>query len=397
MSCCLPSQITKSLKRLYFDASRTGDLQSCLSPEIQVLVACARTSPIPWKIQQLLTVDLDWQRILDLAIDYELAPLLYFNLRKLGPSRLIPSEIVERLKSLYKQDWLAAMNAFARVEEILLTFSRQETQVIVLKGAALASLIYPSVALRPMVDLDLLVRPTDLDRADDNLRQLGYVVDESYQSQEWYKERHHHLAPYMAPDRFLTVELHHHVVSPLRAVKIPIDEFWRRAQPAQIASASALVLAPEDLLLSTCVHLSLGKCFAGVLRDLCDIAETLALYRGVMNWDHLVRRARAYQAEKCLYYSLWLAQSLTQVRLPTHLLENLEPEMDNAAIEDICLKFLIPRAVFFDSSSIPSWAITESIAELLRPREVRSASEMVSKWLRQHFARFATQRTAKRK
>ena len=69
----------------------------------------------------------------------------------------------------------------------------------------------------------------------------------------------------------------------------------------------------------------------------------------------------------------------------------------NAAIEDICLKFLIPRAVFFDSSSIPSWAITESITELLRPREVRSASEMVSKWLRQHFARFATQRTAKRK
>src|SRR6266567_3088659 len=148
MSCCLPSQITKSLKRLYFDASRTGDLQSCLSPEIQVLVACARTSPIPWRIQQLLTVDLDWQRILDLAIDYELA-----------------------------------------------------------------SLLYSSVALRPMVDLDLLVRATDLDRADDNLRRLGYVVDESYQSQEWYKERHHHLAPYMAPDRFLTVELHHHVVS----------------------------------------------------------------------------------------------------------------------------------------------------------------------------------------
>ena len=45
--------------------------------------------------------------------------------------------------------------------------------VIVVKGGALAHLLYPDPALRPMSDLDLLVDTSDLDRAAGVLRELG--------------------------------------------------------------------------------------------------------------------------------------------------------------------------------------------------------------------------------
>ena len=56
----------------------------------------------------------------------------------------------------------------------LRALSNAGVPVIVLKGAALAATIYPSLAHRPMGDADLLVRPGDRDWARAVLEAIGY-------------------------------------------------------------------------------------------------------------------------------------------------------------------------------------------------------------------------------
>ena len=343
-----------------------------LSPETRLLLGCNSTGVL--LPTQLCPEIVNWQKLLRSANSYDLAPLLYLNLKMSVGSDLIPTSVSERLETIYKRSCVEVMNAFVKLEEILSTFSRAGIPAIVLKGAALTALVYRRMGLRPMVDIDLLVRKKDLDRAALILSRLGYFPDESYHSQEWYKDQHHHLAPYIVPDRSLGLELHHHVISPASRLQIPIDEFWRRARPTPIASVPALVLSPEDILISLCLHGSIN-CFSRVLRDLVDITEVIRLYLEEINWDRLSKQARTYEVAKSVFYSLWLAERFTGAAVPPHVLQRLESALETSRLESGCLKFLIPRAVFPELSTIPPWLITGVIAKLMSPDTARTISK----------------------
>jgi hypothetical protein len=170
-------------------------------------------------------------------------------------------------------------------------------------------------------------------------------------------------------------------------VRIPIDEFWARARPTEIASVPALVLAPEDWLLSICIHLCISKRFVRVLRDVADAAEIIRMYAQDIDWDRLGRNAARYAASECLYYSLWLAH-LTSPVLPVEPLSVLKNWTGRGRIKHTCLNFLIPRAVFGDSSSSPSYDVTKIIAALLEPNGFRATARMLGRHLRQQLSHF---------
>jgi hypothetical protein len=92
------------------------------------------------------------------------------------------------------------------LQDTLGTFAREGIPVVALKGVVLAVLVYSEPALRPMQDVDLLVRSGDLEAADAALRGLGYASHPSRPPSTWYKEYHHHLAPYLSSDGTVVVE-----------------------------------------------------------------------------------------------------------------------------------------------------------------------------------------------
>ena len=343
-------------------------MSSLRSLEIQLILACARSVPEPRKIQELVRFHLDWQWVLARVVEYGVAPLMYCNLKKVASSNLVSSEVLEQLKSFYF--WCGARNTnlYCRLTEVLSAFAQARIPVIVLKGAALAELVYQNIALRPMRDLDLLVRREDLNAADDLLHTLHYVPNESARSREWYRQNHHHLAPYLAPDRSLVLELHHHIIPATALVDIPISDLWQRARPAKIASMPALILAPEDLLLHICLHASLVNNFAGMLRALCDVAETIRRYREKIDWTQLLRRTRVYEVGPYIYYTLWLAHSMVEAEVPQGVLKDLKASIGGRSWQGLSLKFLIPRAVFRHdqvTSLVASSVIYDACRELL--------------------------------
>lgn len=244
-----------------------------LSNENRLLLCCAQTR-IPEttlnQIKDLVGFPLNWEEVSRSAFWYGIAPLLYHNLKNISG---IPQEVIDQLKQAYLGNMARNMYLYAELRRILESFREKGVGVIVLKGAALAGIVYGDIALRPMGDIDLLVRKEALPYAEEIMSALNYRTNMDSESQEWYRHNHFHLSPYIHPDKSVVVEIHHHVIG--HPFHIDIGKWWERAREAKVANCGMLIPSPEDMLLHLCLHLFNHGYNKSLLRGICDISETL--------------------------------------------------------------------------------------------------------------------------
>ena len=214
-----------------------------------------------------------WALLLRQAIGQGLGPLLYHRLRTAAPSSPVPAPVREALREAALRGAAQGLQISRDLTTVLEGLGREGIATIALKGAHLAHLVYPSVGLRMMCDLDVLVPRAELARAAGVLAGLGYL--RQYQDVEDVDyARHHHLRP-MARPGGIRVELHWNIVRPTPLVKVEPGELWERARPATIAGVATRVLSPEDLVLHLCLHTSLGHKFSEGLRTCWDLSEVI--------------------------------------------------------------------------------------------------------------------------
>jgi len=309
----------------------------------------------------------DWKGVLRAATDLGVAPLVYSTVKSAASPASVPTDVIEPLARSYYQQAAQNGRLYGELRKVLTAAAQAAIPVIVLKGAAIAERVYGNIALRPMRDLDLLVRREDLEAMNRLLHGLNYVHDESYRPAAWYREHHHHLAPYRRPGGYATLEVHHHIVPSTAPVRIPIEDLWRRAQRASIASTPTLVLAPADLVLHFCIELSCVDCFVGKLRTLCDIAATIECHGDAFDWNLFLEQSADYNAERFVYYSLWLARRLVDADVPAEILQRLERSIPRRSLQDSLLKFVIRSAVRHCAGNavIPAWFMVRICRDLL--------------------------------
>ncbi len=295
------------------------------TPEIRLLLAACHADVGSRTIETLLPRIRDWPGLLARATRLGVSALLYRGLRQLSEGSGVPEAILDQLKRVFHAHAADHLRRRQALGAILGAFAREGVPVAALKGAALAELVYPHPAYRPMSDLDLLVRRANLDAAETILRGLGYAPDDSAtRSAEWYRDQHLHLVPYVPRDGSHAVELHHHIVRAPTAARVPIDELWRHARPVRLAAQPALVFAPEDLLLHVCLHLALTDRFLGRFRGPCDATAIIGCYRNELDWTRLVRTVEVAGVATYLYAALWLAQELLRAEVPAEVKEQLK-------------------------------------------------------------------------
>jgi len=308
-----------------------------VSPARHLLLACCRAHWTPQRIEGRVRRAVDWDRLLESADRLAVTALLHTPLTQCVDPIHVPPAVLRRVGQLYYGQ--AARNArlSASFEQALAALSRSGVPVIVLKGLAIAQLVYDNIALRPIGDLDVLVPRRDLDLALGIVQELGYLADESSHPAAWYRRHHHHLVECFTRDRSCKVDVHHHIFPPAAGVHVPIEDFWLRARPATLGSATAMVLAPADLLLHLCVGLSAVERFVGGLRTLCDIAAAIKRYERELDWACLLESARTYDLEKHLYYGLWLAWDLVGAEVPAPVLDELSHSLRGRRVEALSL------------------------------------------------------------
>jgi hypothetical protein len=229
-----------------------------------------------------------WEGFSTWADHESLSPLIYSILR--GKS-LLPDLVEEDLRRTYYRSAGRSALITSDVNKIYTCLAQMDVKAILLKGAALIESIYHNAALRPMVDIDILVQRDDAPTVVEHLTKLGYVPAslESRTGDIYLFESEIQLRK---PDgTSILLELHWNLVdSVYHQTMMNLDWFWQSALPIQSGGLDKLIPGPEGQLLHLCAHLYLHHAGSGLLWQ-HDIAEVLSTYREDINWDTLLRKA----------------------------------------------------------------------------------------------------------
>ena len=187
---------------------------------------------------------------------------------------------------------------------------------LLLKGAALASTLYASFTERPMLDLDLLVKPQDARRAYELLQTIGWAVPAAERSVVLRQGGIHHLpALHDASGMAVNVEVHTELIPPGHPFGFSAEDVWAEARPLEGPLAGAFVPSPEHLALHSCIHLAWSHMLRTGTWRTCRDLERITQVPG-FDWERLVRLAHKVGASSCCYWTLRLAAGLAGLDVP---------------------------------------------------------------------------------
>ncbi len=201
--------------------------------------------------------------------------------------------------------------------------------VLVIKGAALAEIVYDHPAQRHCHDIDLLVAPDDLERAVRALGTAGFTPASASPDYGPSDIRLDHPSG-------LPLELHAKLFA-LPFYSLPATEAWERSRATTIAGVAARVLSPEHALVHVCGHASYSASRAS-LRWVCD-AWFIIDRESDLDWHEVLDIAWRARLTLPLYVMLRYLSDTFGARVPGVFLDRLAEAFDRApAVErDVAL------------------------------------------------------------
>ena len=229
----------------------------------------------------------DWSALPAAAEAHGLAPLVYSHLRRLSVP--VPVEIDRLLLALTVRHRRANETRCRALRDVLDAFDAAGMDAIVLKGAALANLLYPSIALRPMSDIDLLVDGSVAVRAQCVLTQCGFHAPSAATSPRLVA--HHHLPPATRTDGGVAVqvEVHRNALSRDVAATLTIRQLSAPPREFDLCGRTARTLNHADMLHHLCRHTAER---ASVLKLIwiADVMGYASRFAHEIDWAALRRR-----------------------------------------------------------------------------------------------------------
>ena len=291
-------------------------------------------------IQELFGETVEWDRLLNDAQLSGTAPLLYYILKEADADSLLPERVVSKLEIAYYSNFTHNTAYYKDLSDILTSFQRSDIHAIILKGAALAEILYPDISLRPFVDIDLLIRDQDMPKAKDELQHFGYVENVTKEFHQGYRrEFDKHFAYSKSGHIPVYVELHTSLLSFVNAQKLVADGLWERAVVAQIGEVHGLVLSAEDMVLHLCMHI-FNHYLSTKLIWSYDVALMLLKHGKSIDWNLLKKRARALG----VYRVVGLALDQVSQRLDVPVPQDAVSWLKSSRLSFIEKLFIINRA-----------------------------------------------------
>lgn len=258
---------------------------------------------------------LDWPSVAERAFEEGLAPFLYYHCRNMDVLAAIPESTKKFLARIYAETSLINMHLLQEMTELEKRLTERDLQVIVLKGAALLKTVYRDVALRPMEDIDLMVRQEHLNELKNVLETMGFVQ--------------HRLYPGSFGKGILSIDIHsdllssHRIRSRQAILDIRSEDAWSSSIPIN-GSSSLYRLSLNVNLIALSFHLLKHR--YDRLIWFVDIAESIKAYQSMLDWQNLIEYSRRVRADRLLLYTLLLMRRLLGLRVPDEALTDLGEE-----------------------------------------------------------------------
>jgi len=214
--------------------------------------------------------------------ELRLLPLIDVNLRRAG----VAGDELAFARAQRRKATVANEILFRNLAPVLATLRERGVEVILLKGVALALRHYREQGLRPMGDVDILVRRAHAQAAADTLAELGLVAKSPLSTRRIDLVH----AEDFSDERGLHIDLHWRLF-PQRFVHRHDEELWSRSRDVELCGVPARVLSSADELMHVIVH-GLHWAPEATLRWASDAAAILGSDAEPVDWQVFVAEAQ---------------------------------------------------------------------------------------------------------
>src|SRR5208337_4578564 len=269
---------------------------SKLSSEAALVLCCA-TLATPARsalASEIVARVHSWDSVAEIATRHTVHTLVYRYLN-LECQTSVPEESLAKLRTQWQFVILYNRHLTAELVRLMGLLHVAGIAAVTFKGPVLAAMAYGSIELRQFVDLDILVRQSDLPRV------AEILTAERYLSPHTRREG-------LATGYFQEYE---------DALFGPDEEtFWHRAHQSDLEFGTVNAIAPEDLLLYICVHAA--KHGWVQLESICDVAETIRARPGI-DLMAILDEATTLGSRRMFLTGIYLAHELVGAPVPSDL------------------------------------------------------------------------------
>jgi hypothetical protein len=209
--------------------------------------------------------------------------------------------------------------------DVLRAFEAAGIRALVLKGAALAHLVYPEPGLRPMRDMDVLVVPSDARRAQRVLAALGFHAP--LPTGDMLPDKHMAAASLQTEGFLISLEVHYKLFDKDYPPAVTMEDLTRPPVPFSLGDAWGTAYAPgyEDMLWHMCQHMILSGGLFGANRLIwvADIVSFAEHFVNEIDWPSIRAAATGGRASG---YGVWypvIPRTLSLLHFLTPLSETL--------------------------------------------------------------------------
>jgi len=195
----------------------------------------------------------DWEPILEDSERLGATALLGQALEEAAASR--PPSVDEACRAALLRGTLRILLAGRVLSEALGALRRSGIEALVLKGVPLAHELYDPPGLRPIGDIDLLVRRADREAALGALAAAGYTLPRESLPLSFYRRHHFHVTLVRDRSEGLPLELHWNAQPRFSLSRIPVEGLWERRRLIACDGVEVPVPGREELFLYLAQHL----------------------------------------------------------------------------------------------------------------------------------------------
>lgn len=285
----------------FFNSTKTIQELGC---EFRFLLMCVRhglgVSSIT-SMTQSGASPTDWFKLVNLAVDHGVMPLLYQGLTEKPPA-----PVVEHLRLVYLQNTVHNMFLKDQLLKLDALLARWNIPALYYKGPLMAETVYRNISARQCSDLDILIAPGD------EKRLRAVLVAEGFQlgrTRDWEIQ-------ILSPDQALCLDVHTALTPTAFPCSLVFQDLWERHE--KISFGNRLVAQPalEDLLLILCIQAAKDRWEDRlVLSKVADIAALLQIAHK-FDWGRLQDRIEVLALQRIVWFGITLATELLQVPLP---------------------------------------------------------------------------------
>ena len=251
--------------------------------------------------------DIPWKTVVRVAEMQGVAGLMYYHLGRFRAFQSAYGSAFRRLKAMYQQIREENITCLSDAERISEHLEASESSAMVLQGlSVLKRYRYPG--LRPMGDMDILVRPEDRACVIVELHHCGFRVSNPVYPNIFYNGRS-------------WLDLHTHVLNldriEAREYLFPkeLSALWSRAKPFFRNSRGLLRPDSYDAVILQAAH-ALKHGYSRMIW-LVDLNEMLAsLICSGKDWQRLIERSRFWHQQKVVLYALIILEGTLDMVLP---------------------------------------------------------------------------------